>query len=84
MTADGGMGDEDLIGQGRDEFIAPVGKFGGDAVGRGSERGQNQETTGGQGLFPVRRHALGQGAGGTYYYWLRATQQDLQTLFFDG
>jgi len=51
MTADGGMGDEDFISQGRDELVAPKGEFGGDARRRAGERGQNQQTTGGQGLL---------------------------------
>ena len=83
MTADGGMGDEHLIGQGGDEFIAPRGKFGGDTVRCGGERGQDQQAPGSQGLFPIRWHALGQGAGGANDNGLRAAQEDAQTFLLD-
>src|ERR1043166_654636 len=80
----GSVGDEDVIGQGRDNLIAPCCEFGGDALRRGGERGQDQQATGSQTLFQFCRHPLGQGAGWANNYWLRAAQEDLQTFLFHG
>ena len=41
MAAGAGMGDVNLFGQGGDELVAAGGEFGGDARGRGGERGQD-------------------------------------------
>lgn len=83
MAADGGVRYENLIGQGGDELIAASGEHGGDSVGRGGERRQNQQATGSQGLFQVGRYTLAQGAGRANYDGLRAAQEDLQTFLFD-
>ena len=76
MTADSSMSDENVIGQGRNELIAAGGEFGGNAASRRGERGQNEQATGSQGLFPVGQHALGQGTGRANDYWLGAAQKN--------
>lgn len=59
MTADGGVGDVNFIGQGGDEVVAGAGEFGGDVRGRGGDRRLDRHPAAGNGFVPCLHFASG-------------------------
>ena len=78
------MGDEDLIGQGGNQFVAAVGGVGGDAARRFLEWGQQEQASGVQGGLPGAGEAHSvQGARRAEDQRLWAAQEDAQAVLFD-
>ena len=60
LAAGGDVGEADLFGEGRDEGVAARGEFGGDTLFGGSEAGEDEQASVGQGGLPFGGDTRGQ------------------------